>query len=118
MARSGSRRWRHYVRWEKGKKKIQIMGRKLPQRSCRKSWRDFDPPSPGCLNSAVERSKMTCASDAFARYTLRVIEEGCHPASIGLREIFGKRSTQVFPLFGLSAVGGCLFLIGVLNRTP
>ncbi len=57
------------------------MRRKLPQRSCRKSWRDFDPPSPGCLNSAVERFKMTCASDAFARYTLRVIEEGCHAAS-------------------------------------
>ena len=57
------------------------MRRKLPQRSNRKSWRDFDPPSPGCLNSAVERSKMTCASDAFARYTLRVIEEGCHAAS-------------------------------------
>ena len=60
----------------KKQKKPRFMGRELPRRSCRKSWRDFDPPSPGCLNSAVEHSKMTCASDAFARYTIRVIEEG------------------------------------------
>ena len=65
----------------KKQKKSRFMGRELPQRSCRKGWRDFDPPSPGCLNSAVERSKMICVSDAFARYTLRVIEEGCHTAS-------------------------------------
>jgi hypothetical protein len=40
---------------------------------------------------------MTCASDAFARYTLRVIEEGCHAASIGLREIFGKKVNSGIP---------------------
>jgi hypothetical protein len=30
----------------KKQKKYRFMGRELPQRSCRKSLRDFDPPSP------------------------------------------------------------------------